>query len=99
MGKPTGFKEFDRKKVPWRLPVVQVNDYDEITEPRVEHLQDQGLQHGLWRAVLSICDWMPHRQLDSEWNDLVYNNRWKEANERLTRPIIFRVYRATHPAL
>ena len=42
MGKPTGFKEFDRKKVPWRLPVVRINDYDEIyTEPRVEHLQDQ----------------------------------------------------------
>ncbi len=43
MGKPTGFKEFDRKKVPWRLPVVRVNDYDEIyTEPKEEHLREQG---------------------------------------------------------
>ena len=43
MGKPTGFKEFDRKKVAWRLPVVRINDYDEIyTEPKTEHLQEQG---------------------------------------------------------
>ena len=43
MGKPTGFKEFDRKKVEWRLPIVRVNDYGEIyTEPNEEQLRTQG---------------------------------------------------------
>jgi len=30
MGKPTGFKEFERKKVAWRLPIIRVEDYKEI---------------------------------------------------------------------
>ena len=43
MGKPTGFKEYDRKKVPWRLPVVRLNDYGEIyTDPSDEELRKQG---------------------------------------------------------
>jgi glutamate synthase (NADPH/NADH) small chain len=85
MGKPTGFKEFDRKKVPWRLPVVRINDYDEIyTEPRVEHLQDQGAR--CMDCGVPFCQsttGCPIDNLIPEWNDLVYNNRWKEASERL----------------
>lgn len=85
MGKPTGFKEFDRKKVPWRLPVVRINDYDEIyTEPRVEHLREQGarcMDCGVPFCMSSTgC---PVDNLIPEWNDLVYNDRWKEASERL----------------
>ncbi len=49
MGKPTGFKEFDRKKVEWRLPVVRLNDYGEIyTEPDEQQLRTQGLD--AWTA-------------------------------------------------
>jgi glutamate synthase (NADPH/NADH) small chain len=85
MGKPTGFKEFDRKKVPWRLPVVRVNDYDEIyTEPKVEHLQEQGAR--CMDCGVPFCQsthGCPIDNLIPEWNDLVYNNRWKEALERL----------------
>ena len=85
MGKPTGFKEFDRKKVPWRLPVVRINDYDEIyTEPRVEHLQEQGAR--CMDCGVPFCmsaSGCPVDNLIPEWNDLVYSNRWKEANERL----------------
>lgn len=85
MGKPTGFKEFDRKKVPWRLPVVRINDYDEIyTEPRVEQLQDQGAR--CMDCGVPFCQsttGCPIDNLIPEWNDLVYNNRWKEASERL----------------
>ena len=85
MGKPTGFKEFDRKKVPWRLPVVRINDYDEIyTEPRVEHLQEQGAR--CMDCGVPFCQsntGCPIDNLIPEWNDLVYNNRWKEASERL----------------
>ncbi len=85
MGKPTGFKEFDRKKVPWRLPVVRINDYDEIyTEPRVEQLQEQGAR--CMDCGVPFCQsgtGCPIDNLIPEWNDLVYNNRWKEASERL----------------
>ncbi len=85
MGKPTGFKEFDRKKVPWRLPVVRINDYDEIyTAPRVEQLREQGAR--CMDCGVPFCQsatGCPIDNLIPEWNDLVYNNRWKEAIERL----------------
>ncbi|MEL6107683.1 MAG: glutamate synthase small subunit [Planctomycetota bacterium] len=85
MGKPTGFKEFDRKKVPWRLPVVRLNDYDEIyTEHNVDHLQEQGAR--CMDCGVPFCQsgtGCPIDNLIPEWNDLVYNNRWKEAIERL----------------
>jgi len=85
MGKPTGFTEFDRKKVPWRLPVVRINDYDEIyTEPRNEQLREQGAR--CMDCGVPFCQsttGCPIDNLIPEWNDLVYNNRWKEAIERL----------------
>jgi len=85
MGNPTGFKEFDRKKVPWRLPVVRINDYDEIyTEPRYEQLKEQGAR--CMDCGVPFCQsttGCPIDNLIPEWNDLVYNNRWKEAIERL----------------
>ncbi|MEM8666556.1 MAG: glutamate synthase subunit beta [Planctomycetota bacterium] len=85
MGKPTGFKEFDRKKVPWRLPVVRINDYEEIyTEPRVDQLTQQGAR--CMDCGVPFCmsnTGCPVDNLIPEWNDLVYNGRWKEASERL----------------
>ncbi|KAA5546038.1 glutamate synthase subunit beta [Roseiconus nitratireducens] len=85
MGKPTGFKEYDRKKVPWRLPVVRLNDYDEIyTEHKIEQLQEQGAR--CMDCGVPFCQsasGCPIDNLIPEWNDLVYNNRWKEAIERL----------------
>ena len=85
MGKPTGFKEIDRKKVPWRLPVVRINDYDEIyTEHKIEHLREQGAR--CMDCGVPFCQsgtGCPIDNLIPEWNDLVYNNRWKEAIERL----------------
>lgn len=85
MGKPTGFKEFDRKKVPWRLPVVRINDYEEIyTEPKVDQLRQQGAR--CMDCGVPFCQsatGCPIENLIPEWNDLVYNNRWKEAIDRL----------------
>ncbi len=85
MGKTTGFKEFDRKKVPWRLPVVRINDYDEIyTEPKLDQLREQGAR--CMDCGVPFCQsntGCPIDNLIPEWNDLVYNNRWKEAIERL----------------
>ncbi len=62
MGKPTGFKEFDRKKVPWRLPIVRVKDYNEVyTEPDEGQIARAGRSvYGLWCSVLPIGDRMPN---------------------------------------
>lgn len=85
MGKPTGFKEFDRKKVAWRLPVVRLNDYDEIyTNPEEAHLRQQGAR--CMDCGVPFCmsvTGCPIDNLIPEWNDLVYNGRWQEALTRL----------------
>ncbi len=85
MGKPTGFKEFDRKKVPWRLPIVRLEDYGEVyTEPNEDQLREQGAR--CMDCGVPFCQsgtGCPIDNLIPEWNDLVYNNRWKEAIERL----------------
>jgi glutamate synthase (NADPH) small chain len=85
MGKPTGFKEFDRKKVEWRLPIVRVNDYGEIyTEPAEEQLRTQGAR--CMDCGVPFCQsatGCPIDNLIPEWNDLVYHGRWREAVDRL----------------
>ena len=85
MGKPTGFKEFDRKKTPWRLPVVRLNDYDEIYHDHdTEALKTQGAR--CMDCGVPFCQsasGCPIDNLIPEWNDLVYNDRWHEAIERL----------------
>ncbi len=85
MGKPTGFKEYERKKVEWRLPVVRLNDYDEIyTEPSKEHLETQGAR--CMDCGVPFCQsatGCPIDNLIPEWNDLIYTGRWREALDRL----------------
>ncbi len=85
MGKPTGFKEFDRQKVPWRLPVVRLQDYAEVyTEPMKHNLREQGAR--CMDCGIPFCQsasGCPIDNLIPEWNDLVYHGRWKEASERL----------------
>ena len=85
MGKPTGFKEYDRKKVPWRLPVVRINDYNEVyTEANDGLLREQGAR--CMDCGVPFCQsatGCPIDNLIPEWNDLVYQGRWKEAVERL----------------
>ena len=85
MGKPTGFKEFERKKVAWRLPIVRLEDYQEIyTDPAEEHLRTQGAR--CMDCGVPFCQsasGCPIQNLIPEWNDLVYTGRWKEALDRL----------------
>ena len=85
MGKPTGFKEFDRKKVPWRLPVVRINDYNEVyTVAEEGPLREQAAR--CMDCGVPFCQsatGCPIDNLIPEWNDLIYQGRWKEAIERL----------------
>lgn len=85
MGKPTGFKEFDRETEPYRDAMERLVDYKEIyTDHREEHLATQGAR--CMDCGVPFCqsdEGCPVYNLIPEWNDLVYNNRWKEALDRL----------------
>jgi len=85
MGKVTGFKEFDRKTAPYRDVTERLKDFGEIyTEHDTEHLITQGAR--CMDCGIPFCqsnDGCPVDNLIPEWNDLVYNNRWEDANARL----------------
>jgi len=85
MGKPTGFKEYTRKTVPYRDPVERVGDFDEIyTEPVEAKLMEQGAR--CMDCGVPFCqsnDGCPIDNLIPEWNDLVFQGRWQDALERL----------------
>ncbi len=85
MGKPTGFKEFSREVVPYRDPVARANDFLEIyTEPVDAHLKTQGAR--CMDCGVPFCQsnsGCPIDNLIPEWNDLVYQGRWRDALNRL----------------
>lgn len=85
MGKPTGFKEFERETAPYRDATKRLVDFKEIyTDRNEEHLATQGAR--CMDCGVPFCqseEGCPVYNLIPEWNDLVYNNRWKEALERL----------------
>lgn len=85
MGKPTGFMEFQRSTVPYRDPLVRINDYNEFpVEVTDSHLQTQGAR--CMDCGVPFCQsttGCPVDNLIPEWNDLVYKGRWREALDRL----------------
>ena len=85
MGKPTGFKEFQRSTVPYREPLVRIGDYGEVfTDPAEEHLRTQGAR--CMDCGVPFCQsntGCPIDNLIPEWNHLVYEGRWREALDRL----------------
>lgn len=85
MGKPTGFKEFERRVEPYRAPAERLLDYKEIyTAHDDSHLSTQGAR--CMDCGVPFCqsgDGCPVYNLIPEWNDLVYRGRWEEALNRL----------------
>ena len=85
MGKPTGFKEFERKAEPYRDEHERLVDYKEIYTPHNnEHLNTQGAR--CMDCGVPFCqsnDGCPIHNLIPEWNDLVYRGRWRDALDRL----------------
>ena len=85
MGKPTGFKEYERKAEPYREPFIRLTDFDELyTEHDESHLRKQGAR--CMDCGVPFCqsnNGCPVQNLIPEWNDLVYNDRWREALDRL----------------
>jgi len=85
MGKSSGFLDFKRIGVPYREPLERLKDFDEIlTKPPEEHLQKQGARcMGCGVPFCQSSTGCPIDNLIPEWNDLVYQKRWKEALDRL----------------
>ena len=85
MGKPTGFMEYKRETVAYRLPIERIRDYNEIlTNPPEDQLKTQGAR--CMDCGVPFCQsstGCPVDNLIPEWNDLVYQGRWREALDRL----------------
>jgi NAD(P)H-dependent glutamate synthase small subunit len=85
MGKPTGFKDYERKTEPYRDPAVRLIDFDEIYTPHQEkQLKTQGAR--CMDCGVPFCqsnNGCPIYNLIPEWNDLVYKGRWRDALDRL----------------
>ncbi|MBP87028.1 MAG: glutamate synthase [Planctomycetaceae bacterium] len=85
MGKPTGFKEYPRKAVPYREELVRIKDFSEIfTNGDENHLKTQGAR--CMDCGVPFCQsasGCPIDNLIPEWNDLVYQGRWRDALDRL----------------
>ena len=87
MGKVTGFLEFDRKKVPYRVPELRVKDFKEFLLPLdAKERKDQGAR--CMDCGVPFCQssyGCPVDNLIPEWNDLVFKGREKEAWMRLMK--------------
>ncbi len=85
MGKPTGFKEFDRE-LPQKRPVDErVGDYDEIYQPFPKAKAKAQAARCMDCGVATCMAGCPLGNLIPEWNDAVYRDLWQEAIERLLR--------------
>ena len=86
MGKPTGFKEFERETEKYREVSVRVKDYGEIFTGThdIEHLKVQGAR--CMDCGVPFCqsdNGCPIGNLIPEWNHLVYSGQWQAALNRL----------------
>ncbi|MBV7334918.1 glutamate synthase subunit beta [Chloroflexi bacterium TSY] len=91
MGKPTGFMEYDRELARDRDPLARVKDWEEFHL----HFPDEKLQEQGARCMdcgIPFCHTgtmpeggCPINNLIPEWNDLVYQGRWRDALERLEK--------------
>ena len=87
MGKPTGFLEYRRKPVGYRDADQRLEDFREIyTAPDPQHLSTQAAR--CMDCGVPFCqsdDGCPIDNLIPEWNDMVFQGRWREALDRLHR--------------
>lgn len=84
MGKITGFKEYDREVSKERDVKARIKDYkevyDRLTEDKVKIQAARCMNCGT-----PFCSWgCPLGNLMPDFNDMVYNDRWKKAYERIS---------------
>ncbi|MGH9445409.1 MAG: glutamate synthase subunit beta [Terriglobia bacterium] len=79
MGKTTGFKEYERETPARRSVEERVNDFFEVYRPfSNEKVKTQAAR--CMDCGIPFCHTgCPVNNIIPDWNDLVYNDRWKEA--------------------
>ena len=92
MGKPTGFLEYERRPIPDRLPLERVKDWKEIhedfrrRESRVQgsRCMDCGTPYcHTGMTISNMASGCPVNNLIPNGMILVYQNKWREALDRL----------------
>ena len=83
MGKPTGFMEIPRKERRYKPVHQRVRNYREfVIDLSNTELREQGAR--CMDCGIPYChQGCPVNNLIPDWNDLVYRDDWKAANERL----------------
>ncbi|MGV6859171.1 MAG: glutamate synthase subunit beta [bacterium] len=93
MGNPTAFIEIKRQLPQDRDPKARLADWQEVHR----HMDEEGIRNQAARCMdcgvpfcmsgdskyAPVVAGCPVNNLIPEWNDLVYNDRWEEALERL----------------
>ena len=85
MGKVTGFKEFSREVEPYRPAKSRVLDFKEIYTDHDDKLLNTQAARCM-NCGVPFCqsgEGCPVYNLIPEWNDLVYNEQWEDAFNRL----------------
>ncbi|MEZ5446053.1 MAG: glutamate synthase subunit beta [Gammaproteobacteria bacterium] len=83
MGKPTGFLEFHRAKQPYRPVKERVLDWKQVMAGWADDALKQQASRCMDCGIPFCHQGCPLGNLIPDWNDLVYNNRWREAIDRL----------------
>jgi glutamate synthase (NADPH/NADH) small chain len=83
MGKPTGFKEFQRELPHKQKPAERIKSYTEFYEPfPVEKARNQAAR--CMDCGVPFCHTgCPLGNIIPDWNDLVYRDKWQSAIARL----------------
>lgn len=85
MGKPTGFKEFERELAEKRAVAERLGDFREIHRPFPREKLVSQAARCMDCGVPTCHAGCPLGNLIPDWNDLVYRGRWREAAEQLHR--------------
>jgi glutamate synthase (NADPH) small chain len=83
MGKPTGFKEYQREMPESREVKQRIGDYQEIYEEFPERKLRSQAARCMDCGVPFCHTGCPLGNLIPDWNDLVYRDRWRQAMDEL----------------
>ena len=83
MGKPTGFKEYDRELPRKRSVDDRTRDFKELYLPFPEEKISEQTARCMDCGVPTCHAGCPLGNLIPDWNDLVYHGRWREAFDQL----------------
>jgi glutamate synthase (NADPH/NADH) small chain len=83
MGKPTGFKEYDRELAPRRPVAERLGDFREIYDDFPEESLVRQAARCMDCGVPTCHAGCPLGNRIPDWNDLVYHGHWREALAQL----------------